>query len=86
MKLISFFKILLIVALSQGCAPGESEDLPSTGNAIPHETAALEQQASQRSRCHSSRWLSRPDGKVEAKTLGEWITLCVEDKPLKSDS
>ena len=87
MKLISFIEILFIIALSHGCGPGESGDLHSASNAASHETATLEPQASQRSQCLSSRWLSQPDGKVEAKTLGELIKLCVEDKPpIKTDS
>jgi hypothetical protein len=86
MKLITTFDILFIVALSYGCGPGENGDFLSAGNVVLNDTA-LEQQASPRSKCLSSRWLSQPNGTIEAKTLGELIKLCDEDKPPnKSDS
>jgi len=86
MKVISFLQILLIVALSHGCGPGESGDFHSASNPASHETIALEQQASQSPQCLSSRWFSQPNGKIEAKTLGELIQLCDQDKPPVSPS
>jgi hypothetical protein len=85
MKVFRLFPILLIAGPFYGCGPGETGEFATSDNATSHEIA-LEQSEFPQSTCLSSRWLSQPNGKIEAKTLSDLIKLCDDDTPHKSDS
>ena len=75
MKLIPLIEIFFAVALCHGCGPADNGDFSSAGNVMSNENV-IQKDASHRSNCRSSRWLTQSDGTIEAKTIGELVRLC----------